>query len=298
MRINTETDNIICKTEMASGRSENIGIYAVASTVNGLMAEGGREICVSAHLLLPEKLHKPYVYAIEKQIKRVCREKQITLLEIRESVQSQVSEYTVIVTGLSRAPKEEAWYRETMRAGQDIVLTKWIGLEGMLQILSERREELKERFASGFLRQAAEFEAELFASEEIEAARENGASLIMQIGEGGVFAALWRLAEKADTGLEADMKKMSIRQETVEVCEHFRLNPYQLASAGSFLIVTDKGAPLVQELSRKGIHASVIGSLKDNNDKIIKNGEDVRYIDRPAPDEINKIRTGGYYERD
>ena len=33
----------------------------------------------------------------------------------------------------------------------------------------------------------------------------------------------------------------------------------------------------------------MIGSLTDNNDKVIHNGEDVRYIDRPAPDEMLKL---------
>ena len=33
----------------------------------------------------------------------------------------------------------------------------------------------------------------------------------------------------------------------------------------------------------------LIGRLTDNNDKIIQNGEDIRYIDRPAPDELMKI---------
>lgn len=85
------------------------------------------------------------------------------------------------------------------------------------------------------------------------------------------------------------MKAISVLQETVEVCEHFRLNPYQLTSVGSFLMVTDNGAGLCEKLLEQGIKASVIGRITDNNDKVIYNGEEVRYIDRPAPDEIFKI---------
>ena len=42
-------------------------------------------------------------------------------------------------------------------------------------------------------------------------------------------------------------------------------------------------------MSARSIPAAVIGELTNNNDKIIQNGEDIRYIDRPAPDELEKI---------
>ena len=86
-----------------------------------------------------------------------------------------------------------------------------------------------------------------------------------------------------------DMKKLSIKQETIEVCEHFRLNPYQLTSVGCMLMVTDKGEELADALTKEGIKASVIGRLTESNDKIISNGEEIRYVDRPAPDELKKI---------
>lgn len=89
------------------------------------------------------------------------------------------------------------------------------------------------------------------------------------------------------------MKKISILQETIEVCEHFRLNPYQMISTGSFLAVTDKGEVLADALNNQGITAAVIGHTTDNNDKILRNGEEMRYIDRPAPDEILKLYSGG-----
>ena len=95
-----------------------------------------------------------------------------------------------------------------------------------------------------------------------------------------------------------DLKKISIRQETIEVCEHFRMNPYQLASSGCLLIVTEDGRAMTEAFAEIGVHAAVIGRLRGDRDKIIRNGEDVRYIDRPAPDEINKLYSGGYDERD
>ena len=85
------------------------------------------------------------------------------------------------------------------------------------------------------------------------------------------------------------MKKISILQETIEVCEHFRLNPISDGYLQEvFLAVTDNGEVLADALNNQGITAAVIGHTTDNNDKILRNGEEMRYIDRPAPDEILK----------
>ena len=85
------------------------------------------------------------------------------------------------------------------------------------------------------------------------------------------------------------MKAFSILQETVEVCEYFRLNPYQLSSVGSFLMVSEDAEGLAEQILAAGGKAKVIGALTDSHDKLIHNGEEIRYLDRPAPDELWKI---------
>lgn len=177
---------------------------------------------------------------------------------------------------------------QRIKPGQKVILTGWIGLDGMLCILDKKREELRRRFAPAFLMQAEVRgrDGKNSSLEEMEMITE---SFVFSVGEGGILAALWNLAKEAGTGISLDMKKFSILQETIEICELYRLNPYQLRSGGCFLIVTEDESRVVKELSARGIPAAVIGELTNNNDKIIQNGEDIRYIDRPAPDELEKI---------
>lgn len=277
------------RTRTAFGQSENIGIYALAATVNDLSAEAAGAEQVSAQIFLPAYGQKEHLYAIEKRIRKCCKEQGIRLSELYADRCAGVSQYMVSVTGVSLRPKEQEWYRETMRAGQDIVLAGQAGIEGTIRIIEERGKELEKRFAPVFLGEIERHRHTVFASEAIDAARAHGASAIRQAGVGGIFAALWRLSKEAGTGLDTDLKRMPILQETVEICEYFRLNPYQLTSAGTLLIIADHGETIADALLRKGIRAAVIGRLTDNNDKIIRNGEDRRFIDRPAPDEYNKI---------
>ena len=79
---------------------------------------------------------------------------------------------------------------------------------------------------------------------------------------------------------------MSIRQETVEVCEYYHLNPYQMTSTGSFLMTAADGDALVKELEGVGARAVKLGVATDGKARVITSGEEQRYLDRPAPDEL------------
>ena len=90
-------------------------------------------------------------------------------------------------------------------------------------------------------------------------------------------------------GLDVDLKKIPVRQETIEVCELFHINPYQLTSAGCFLLAAADGEEAAERLGRQQIRAQVIGRMRNDRDKIIRNGEEARFLDRPGSDEIWKI---------
>lgn len=116
-----------------------------------------------------------------------------------------------------------------------------------------------------------------------------GAAAMHDVTEGGIYGALWELAEASRIGLEIDLKAIPIRQETVELCEALGLNPYYLISSGSMLIAIDNGHDLVRELKKNGIHSAVIGKATAGNDRVVVNGEDRAYLERPRTDELYKI---------
>ena len=108
------------------------------------------------------------------------------------------------------------------------------------------------------------------------------------VTEGGIFGALWELAESSGVGLEIDLKRIPVRQETIEICEFFEINPYELISSGSLLMVTDDGPDLVRKLEQEGISAAVIGKIREGNDRVVINEEERRYLEPPKSDELYK----------
>ena len=83
----------------------------------------------------------------------------------------------------------------------------------------------------------------------------SGVRAMHDVTAGGIFGALWELAEASGVGLDITLKKIPIRQETVEICEFFDINPYQLASGGSLLMAAEDGNRLVMDLAKEGIPA-------------------------------------------
>ena len=184
-----------------------------------------------------------------------------------------------------------------MQPGQEILLCGYAGLEGTLRILDEAEEELKNRFVPSFLAKAKELKKDLVLPSAIQTAcrlkerrrrrhRNPLVSAVRQVGSGGILAALWDLAEMSGTGLEADMRSIRLRQETVEICEYFQLNPYQMTSAGCFLLAADHAEEVIEVLEGAGARAGRLGVARAQNARVITSGEEVRYLDRPAPDEL------------
>ena len=177
-----------------------------------------------------------------------------------------------------------------LRPGQDIVVTKWVGLQGTLLLARDQKAELEKALPRELIRRAEGFAEYLGVKPDTDIALQNGACAIHCAGAGGIFGALWEMASDGSVGLEAELKRIPVRQETIEVCEVFRINPYQLMSGGTLLIGTDHGTRLVWEMERAGIHAAVVGIATAGNDRVVRNGQEKRYLEPPKTDELYRVK--------
>lgn len=270
--------------------------YGLLTEVNELAAQGVHTGSAEIRIEIPADMDKSRMHSIRNHIAKAMEKLETEDFQLKElhiagekCAALRVPQIVITVAGETEQKERIADALLTARAGQDIVYAGWAGLEGMLRIIGEKEAELRERFTPAFIGQMKAYDSELCGLSKIAVADAMGVSVIRQVSRGGILASLWDLAKDTELGLNLDLKKIAVRQETIEVCEHFRLNPYQLASGGSFLMLTENGEALADALNQKGIQAAVIGQLTDSNDKVIHNGEDMRYIDRPAPDELMKV---------
>lgn len=271
------------------GDEKDLAVFAMAHALNDLATRGADPVGADVSILLPPHAYESRLKAMAEHAERAAAGQNIQILHAKAEVSPVISKAVVTVTGIGIVRKGEMIQSRMGRPGQEIVQVKWIGLEGMLRIVREKEEELSGRFVPAFMDQVKALEEHLFSVKALKKAKECGVSAMHQIGGGGILAALWHIAESSEIGLEVELKKIAIRQETIEICEHFHLNPYQMTSAGSVLILTDHGKELVDTLGRDGVQAAVIGRTTDRRERVILGGAEKRYIDRPAQDELLKI---------
>lgn len=168
--------------------------------------------------------------------------------------------------------------------GQDLVITKTVGLQGTALLARKFEKQLRERFPSFLVDRALGFEETIGVGEEADAALAYGAGAMHDFSRGGVFGGLWEFAENCGLGLMVDLRKIPLRQETVEICDFLECNPYELLSGGSLLLSCEDGEGMVRHLEETGIPAAIIGRLSSGNDRILLNEGETRYLDKPKED--------------
>lgn len=269
-----------------AGDSGRTGFYAVLQAAGELAAKGVRPREVSVRILFPGECEEDLLREVAAGIEEACERMDMQVSALHGEVTPAVVHTVVCVHAAGTADRNQLIGKRSAGQSAEILLCGYAGLEGTLRILDEAEEELSSRFVSAFLDQTKELKSELVTPEQLLSCETEWILAARQIGSGGILAALWELAEDAETGFEIDMANIVLKQETVEICEFYRLNPYQMTSAGSFLILTTEAEQVIELLKGAGARAGRLGVTKAQNARVITSGTEMRYLDRPAPDEL------------
>ena len=168
-----------------------------------------------------------------------------------------------------------------LNPGEDLVVAGEIGISGTLVLISREKEKLRKYFSESFLYMSKDTLQKCKVYREDDFWMDKRISALYFTEEGGILSGLWKMAEASGVGLDVDLRRIPIRQETIEVCERLDVDPYKLEAKGSVLIGTAQGDALVRELEAHGIHAAVIGYADSGNDRLLHSGEITRYLERP-----------------
>jgi hydrogenase maturation factor len=272
-----------------AGSEEGLAALAVKRACNSLAASGAEPDAVTLQLMLAETTEETELKAIMKEAVSACDEANVALANGHTQVSAFVTEPVISVTAMGSAPAvmtmEETVY------GSELVMTKSAGLAGAALLAKHYRENLHERYTYSFIDKAAARETEISVLPEVKILKELGIRHMHDVAEGGVFGAVWELCERLCAGVELDLKKIPICQETVEICEYFDVNPYQLKGDGALLFLTHDSTAAIKALKEAGISAAVIGRVNEGNDRILINEDETRFLEPNRVDEYEKART-------
>lgn len=161
-----------------------------------------------------------------------------------------------------------------------IIITEYIALSGTAKLASAHENELKAYYPAELVDTAVSFADRTDTAKAQITAERFPDTYVFTLGEKGLMAELWDMAESLSAGMDIDIKAIPVKQESVEVCEFLDEDPYRIDSTGSLLIITESTLELKKALEDEGIRASVAGRLTDSRARILWNNGRARYLDK------------------
>ena len=274
-----------------TGAEEWLGWLAVHVSANDVATRGVQPRWFNSIILLPKNSTAKLVEKICTQMDKAASQLNVAIIgghcEVTPGIEHP------IVTGCAIGVAEEGKYVTCggARIGDRIILTKGTGIEGTAILASDRRAELLKVFDKNFLNQAENFFEKIsVVKDALTAFRTGGVSAMHDPTEGGVAGGLHELADAANIGFNVHEEKILVPEETRKICAHFDVDPLQLISSGSLLIVAEesKTDKIISSLSKNGVQSSIIGEVTEpslGRNLMTKAGEKTKLV-RPVSDHL------------
>lgn len=290
LQLDDEYD-FVTSTDPITGASNEEGRLAVLVTANDLASAGAEPFAILLTILLPEGSEETTLKRIMKEASDEAERLDIMICGGHTEITSAVNKPLISVTGFGKVKKGHFIKTGGAMPSMDLVLTKYIGLEGTSIIAREYEDELKKKLPEELVENSIHFDKYISVVKDGLVAAGFGVAAMHDVTEGGIYGALWEMCASSFVGCEVNLPDIPIRQETVEIAEYFDIDPYRLISSGAMLIAVSDGNGLVSELSKSDIKATVIGRTTESNDRIIINHDKKRFLTPPDRDELYKVHS-------
>ena len=125
-----EGEVYVFSSDPITGTTKDMGKHSVYITANDLAAAGAEPVGIMLTILLPPKTEERELKEIMRGVESTCRELNMEIMGGHTEITDVVKQPLLSLTGVGRMKKEQMMEPGGIKPGQDIVITKWIGLEG------------------------------------------------------------------------------------------------------------------------------------------------------------------------
>lgn len=267
-----QDENIVLSTDPITGATAQIGKLAVHISCNDVSTSGAEPVGILVTILLPPGSTEEEFTTIMADVTSSARESNIEIIGGHTEITDAVTRPVVSTTVIGKVKKEHMLATKGALVGQDIILTKWAGLEGTAILANEYAQTLTQRLGRDTVLAGQKLGDYLSVVPESLVARKCDITSMHDATEGGVLGALWEVAECAGVGITIDMGKIPVREETQKICDVFDISPYHLISSGCMIMTTFEGEKCLEELAKLNITATVIGQITKEGKHMITDG--------------------------
>lgn len=279
----------IFSTDPITGANENIGKLAVHINCNDIASAGGEPIGIMVTILAPVSSSLEEINKIMSEIDKESAKIGVEIIGGHTEITSAVNKMVVSVTVIGKNLKGKSIKTAGAQLGDDIIVTKTIGLEGTYILINDYIERAKNILSEKEIEQGKELINKISVLEEGKIGGNFGVHSMHDITEGGLLGGLFEVAMAANKGFKIFKEKIPMLDITKKICDEFKIDPLRLISSGSMLITTSNGEALIKILNENSIEASIIGKICEEGG-ILVDGEKRINVEPPKTDELFNIK--------
>lgn len=277
----------VLSTDPITGADNHSGYLSVFVSCNDIAACGAEPVGILVTLLLPIGSDEILLKEIMEGIHTAANQVGIEVLGGHSEITPAVTKPVVSATALGIAKKGEYVTSSGARPGDDVIITKYLGLEGSAILTSDFEDYLKDKLPEETIKKAQSFIENISVIEDGLTAAKVGVSAMHDITEGGFLGASYEVATASGVGMEIIKEDLPILPETLDLCRTLDIDPLGLISSGSMLMCAPDGDKVLAALKKKNIPASIVGKVIDEKQGIyiVSSGKKIPCIP-PERDEL------------
>ena len=279
----------IFSTDPITGANENVGKLAVHINCNDIASTGGEPIGILVTILAPISSNLEEINKVMNEIDEEAAKISVEIIGGHTEVTSAVNKMVISVTVIGKNLKGKSIKTAGAKLGDDIIVTKALGLEGTYILVNDYEERIQKVLSKEEIELGKSLINKISVLEEGRIGGNFGVNSMHDITEGGLLGGLFEVAMASNKGFKIFKDKIPMLDITKKVCEEFKIDPLRLISSGSMLITTEKGNELIKELRENGIDASIIGTISEKGGVLVDKDKELN-VEPPKRDELFNIK--------
>ncbi|MDF1540986.1 MAG: AIR synthase family protein, partial [Candidatus Thorarchaeota archaeon] len=253
---------LIASTDPITGSVEDIGWLAVHINANDIATFGVQPIWFLNSIMLPVGSTPSDLEYIMTQIHEAASSLNITVAGGHTEVTGDIDKPIIAGFMLGETSPGQYVTSSGAKAGDSIILTKSIAIEGTAILASEGRSYLTSKLGSMIVDSAIALRDSISVVREGVASFNTGHITAMHDPtEGGISNGIHELCNASGVGFRIIHEAIPVHHSTKDICDFLGVNPLNLISSGCMLMTchTDNSEEVMRILKEIDIEASVIG---------------------------------------
>lgn len=287
---------LVFKSDPITFATQEIGWYAVQVNANDIATSGATPRWFLVTLLLPEQDTTPdLVEAIFAQVRDACQSLGISLIGGHSEITHGLERPILAGTLVGEVEKGRLVTPQGLKPGDHLLVTKGVPIEATAILANEFSGRLSAFLSNAELRKARHFLHEpgisvvRDAQIAIQAGRVSG---MHDPTEGGLYTAVWELAEASGYSLVVQPQAVPVPHLSGRICAGLGIDPLGAIASGALLLAAPAGDAdmIIDSLGKEGIPCKDIGRVEDGPTAAWQEmGGKRSPLPRPVRDEIASL---------